>query len=673
MALPGFDLLTKAARLLVGRRYTSTDLGDSQESFTSTIQIGYDEIWAETRSIPTSSLPYYNLPSNSTTSSLGVVKYWYKWPLTVANNTTLTASSVWFFLNPSGSNSGVGSQLIQSGQQTNFISPKYSEVSLTNYYTDGDYNPGSAGYNIALFSSPNGSTFTRLDASASYQFDYKTGILQFTTKTVPTNRIYATVYQYIGKTLADGSDMTFTNVTASNISASGYITASSIYAYNLFSNNISSSTITSSIVSSSLGLFDVITASNALIKNNLWVDGNIYASVFSASNIYITSSQLVVTDNIITLNALSPYVRYTGIEMYDSGSGTLSSLLWDSENNYFFVSSSDSGYARQVILGPDFEQSLTPGYLALISSSNSITSSIIRQTNNTIIIEGNISASSFTSSISNGIGFMGTSSYSVSSSYTISASYTSTSSYSTYAETASLSSFSQNAQDILIYVKNTSGAIIPKGKVVRIVGADNSSNNATIELADFRNENNSANTLGFTNEIFSINGFGYVMTEGKLTTVNTSDFTSGDLLYLSSSGTITTTVPIPPNHGVRLGQVIRSQNVNGSIYVRIDNGAELDELHDVLDTSTTSSYGDLLVKSGSVWINSKNLTGSYTVTGSFSGQSGSFIYFNLNNTGSAPSSPDSVGRMGEIRLDNNFIYIYTNERWVRSPLAQWTT
>ena len=43
-----FDLLTKAARLLVGRRYTSTDLSDSQEAFTSTIQVGSDEIWSQT-------------------------------------------------------------------------------------------------------------------------------------------------------------------------------------------------------------------------------------------------------------------------------------------------------------------------------------------------------------------------------------------------------------------------------------------------------------------------------------------------------------------------------------------------------------------------------------------------------------------------------------------------
>ena len=498
---------------------------------------------------------------------------------------------------------------------------------------------------------------------------------------------------------------------------------------------------------------DEITASNILVKQNLWVSGSIYASVFSSSYVYITSSQLVVTDNIITLNALSPHIRYAGIEMYDSGSGTLSSLLWDSQNNYFFVSSSDAGYARQVILGPDLEKSLTPGYIPLISSSNSITSSIIYQQDSTIVVSGNITASSFTSSVANGVGFYGTSSwavtssnamavstygtlstasiedvlyiidksdtsqflsgtpkditafdlfnsitaksasyslsssysisgsysvtssyaltssYSLSSSYSVSGSYTLTSSYSEYAATASMS---QNAQDILIYVKNTSGAIRPKGKVVRIVGVDNSGNVARIELADYSNENNSANTLGFTNESFDINAFGYVMTEGYLTGVNTDGFTSGDLLYLSSSGDYTNIKPIPPNHGVRLGQVIRVQLNNGSIYVRIDNGAELDELHNVIDTSTTSSYGDLLIKSGSVWVNSKNLTGSYTLTGSISAYTASFNYLNINNTGSAPSTPLDSGKTGEIRFDNNFIYIYTNQQWIRVPIAKWT-
>ena len=73
---------------------------------------------------------------------------------------------------------------------------------------------------------------------------------------------------------------------------------------------------------------------------------------------------------------------------------------------------------------------------------------------------------------------------------------------------------------------------------------------------------------------------------------------------------------------MRLGQVVRSSpSNNGSIYVRVDNGYELGELHDVLDTSTSSSYGDLLVKSGSVWTNSRQLTGSYELTGSLTATS----------------------------------------------------
>ena len=60
--------------------------------------------------------------------------------------------------------------------------------------------------------------------------------------------------------------------------------------------------------------------------------------------------------------------------------------------------------------------------------------------------------------------------------------------------------------------------------------------------------------------------------------------------------------------------------------MRVDNGYELGELHDVVDTTTTSSYGDLLVKSGSVWTNSKQLTGSCGLTGSLNATSitGSF-------------------------------------------------
>jgi len=50
----------------------------------------------------------------------------------------------------------------------------------------------------------------------------------------------------------------------------------------------------------------------------------------------------------------------------------------------------------------------------------------------------------------------------------------------------------------------------------------------------------------------------------------------------------------------------------------------------------------------------------------------SFNYLSINNTGSAPLNMTSSGSPGEIRLDNNFIYIYTNEKWIRTPITQWT-
>ena len=227
-----FDTLTKAIRLLVGRRYTSTDLTDSQEAFASTIQIGSSEIWSQTNLIPSASLPYSSSATPGTTITYGVIKYWYKWPLTVANN-TITASSVWYFTSPTGSVSGIGSQLIDSGQQTNFISPKYiSDSNIVNQSADADNNGNPPGYNIALFTSANGITYTALSPSASYQFDYKSGILQFTTTTVPSNRVYATVYQYVGRMLSDPNDIVALSITASNISASGYITSSNVYVEN---------------------------------------------------------------------------------------------------------------------------------------------------------------------------------------------------------------------------------------------------------------------------------------------------------------------------------------------------------------------------------------------------------------------------------------------------------
>lgn len=210
----------------------------------------------------------------------------------------------------------------------------------------------------------------------------------------------------------------------------------------------------------------------------------------------------------------------------------------------------------------------------------------------------------------------------VSASYSISSSHAAQAISASYALTASFAltaSSALNASDILIYVKNMSGAQINKGTVVRISGAVG--NNPLISTASYTDDDNSANTLGITNENIANDSFGYVMTEGKLLGIDTSIYSVGQLLYLGANGALTGSAPQAPLHAVRLGQVLRSQLNNGSMYVRIDNGYELGELHDVRDTSTTASFGDLLVRSGSIWTNSRQLTGSYGLTGSLNATS----------------------------------------------------
>jgi hypothetical protein len=216
------------------------------------------------------------------------------------------------------------------------------------------------------------------------------------------------------------------------------------------------------------------------------------------------------------------------------------------------------------------------------------------------------------------------------------------------AATATTATSSTNAQDILLYVRNTSGAIIPKGRVVRVTGA--TGDNPNIGLAEPTTDALSANTIGFTNEEIAINGFGYVMTQGRLLGVNTNSFTPGTNLYLAAGGTFSATPSTAPNHTVRLGQVMRQNTNNGSINVSIDNGYELTELHDVLISSPSGS-GDLLQFDGTVWRNAKTLTGNYTFGGTQT-----FNNITVNGTGSFAyliSVTGSVKKIGDAFIQLN--------------------
>ena len=212
------DKLSKSNRLLQSRRYTHDSFTDSQEAFTSVLDINANEVYIDQSLIPTSSIPYSGSAQSGLVYSANgqnVMQYYWRQPLTRSNLSTGSAQNeVWFFLNPSGSNAGIGAQLIDSTQQTNFISPKYATPSLANATTEDT----TTGYLAKVFVS-NAATASGVSAGDAisvnnYTFDYKTGVLQFTsTALAPTSAqyVYVSVYQYKGRLLTDS----ITNVSQS--------------------------------------------------------------------------------------------------------------------------------------------------------------------------------------------------------------------------------------------------------------------------------------------------------------------------------------------------------------------------------------------------------------------------------------------------------------------------
>ena len=222
------DSGSKSSRLLASRRYTHDTLTSAQESFTNVLDLQASEIYTQASYIPSSGLPHSSsadIGATHTVSGSSVMKYWYRQKLTKSN----TNNEVWFFLNPTGSDNGIGAQLISSDQQTNFISPKYSTSALATSTTE-DSTPG---YLASLFKSSTVSHSLQtgsldgddLVSTNDYVFDYKTGIVQFLNADKdPSNSeyLYMTVYQYTGTTLATGLDIRG-NVSASNMLLTGTI------------------------------------------------------------------------------------------------------------------------------------------------------------------------------------------------------------------------------------------------------------------------------------------------------------------------------------------------------------------------------------------------------------------------------------------------------------------
>lgn len=158
----------------------------------------------------------------------------------------------------------------------------------------------------------------------------------------------------------------------------------------------------------------------------------------------------------------------------------------------------------------------------------------------------------------------------------------------------------QIGQESILRVKNDDTGTLTAGTVVYSSGSDGT--NMLVKRASASSEPTSADTIGVATEDIAVHGF--VTTFGMVTNINTSALTEGATVWLSTTaGSMTSTRPTAPNHGVALGLCLRKHATNGVVFVSVNNGYELDELHNVLITSVAA--GDLLMRNAgnTLWVN----------------------------------------------------------------------
>lgn len=145
------------------------------------------------------------------------------------------------------------------------------------------------------------------------------------------------------------------------------------------------------------------------------------------------------------------------------------------------------------------------------------------------------------------------------------------------------------AKSIYQDVRNNTGSSIDKATPVYISGTEGASGRLFISPATNATEAGSSKTLGLTTSTIADSNNGQIISEGLLTNVDTTGGADGDPVWLGPNGTKIyglANKPVAPAHLVFLGIVVNGgQQSAGSIFVKIQNGFELNEIHDVLITN----------------------------------------------------------------------------------------
>jgi len=340
----------------------------------------------------------------------------------------------------------------------------------------------------------------------------------------------------------------------------------------------------------------------------------------------ISSSTVIIGDNRIQLNAWSTgslSQRYAGLDLTDSGSNNAvtSSLLWDSANNYWLLTNNQTGSnpvvtsSALILQGPvsnfgNEKQVPINTFLKVETTVGNLTASNLSETGNTLTYDGTVSSSAIS---------------------------------------ASSAFFSL---DVLI-----SGVLKVVNKIYAYAGI----------IGDITGSLSGSNIIVNTITSSVITASNIISTNNDLFVVTSSVISSSTLI--SNNNTLVN---------------VTSSNISASGYVSASfaNFNTLTSVNNIFTDVTSSNISSsTLISNNNILVNvtSSNISASGYISGSniyventITADTGSFIYFNINNTGSAPTNYTSSGMPGEVRFDNNFIYIYANNLWVRTPIVRWS-
>lgn len=202
-----------------------------------------------------------------------------------------------------------------------------------------------------------------------------------------------------------------------------------------------------------------------------------------------------------------------------------------------------------------------------------------------------------------------------------------------------------STSNVLLPVRNTTGATLTKGTAVYISGATGQL--STVSKAIATSDATSAQTLGLVTANIANNSNGNVTLIGTITNIDTSAYTDGQQLYLSptTAGTLTATKPYAPSHLVYMAVVEHAHPTQGKLFVKVQNGYEMDELHDVSAQTPSNNDGLFYNTSTSLWESKSIVTALGYTPYNASNPSGYLSTVNLttNVTGTLPVANGGTG------------------------------